>query len=154
MRTAPLAAVFGTLMVLAAAWPSGQTGFAAAAPAAAAVLAGLFYRPAATVAVLLTVAALAVLDVPAVFAAGSGVAAAGYLATRYAGGGGVVVMTVPAATGLLAFTLAGLIGTAIPLRPDWAPLLVPPVLVAVLVLSGAPLLGQRRRGPADADRPG
>jgi enoyl-CoA hydratase len=36
----PVAAVFATLMVLSAAWPAGQAGFAAVAPATAAVLAG------------------------------------------------------------------------------------------------------------------
>ncbi|MGI9126386.1 MAG: hypothetical protein ACR2JM_16825, partial [Mycobacterium sp.] len=44
----PLSVVFAVLMVLAAAWPGGHAGFAAAAPAAAAVLVGVFFRPAAT----------------------------------------------------------------------------------------------------------
>jgi len=143
----PVAAVFATLMVLSAAWPAGQAGFAAVAPATAAVLAGVFFRPAAAVAVLLTVAAVALLDVPPLFAAGSGLSAAAYLVTRHAADRGGVAITVPAAIGLVGFTVVGLIATVVPLNITWAPLLGPAVVVAILVAVGAPMLRQARSEP-------
>ena len=143
----PLSAVFAALMVLSAAWPAGQAGFAAVAPATAAVLVGVFFRPGATVAVLLTVAALALVDVPASFAAGSGLSAAAYLLTRHAADRGGVAITVPAAIGLVGFTAAGLIATAVSLRITWAPLLAPAVVIAILVAAAAPLLRQLRPEP-------
>ncbi len=149
----PLPALFAALMVLTAAWPAGQAGFAAVAPATAAVLIGLFYRPAATVAVVLTAAALAVLAAPALFAAASGVAATAYLITRHATDAGGIAIPFPTAVGVVAFTAAGLLGAAIPLRLTWAPLLVPALAAAILVVVGAPLLRGPRRGPADRDAP-
>lgn len=143
----PVAAVFATLMVLSAAWPAGQAGFAAVAPATAAVLAGVFFRPAAPVAVLLTVAAVALLDVPPLFAAGSGLSAAAYLVTRHAADRGGVAITVPAAIGLVGFTVVGLIATVVPLQITWAPLLGPAIVVAILVAVGAPMLRQVRSEP-------
>lgn len=143
----PVSAAFAALMVLSAAWPAGQAGFAAVAPATAAVLAGVFFRPAATVAVLLTVAAVALLDTPALFAAGSGLSAAAYLVTRHAPGRGGIAITVPAASALVGFTVVGLIVTVVPLRITWAPLLGPAIVVAILVAVGAPMLRQVRSGP-------
>jgi len=137
-------AVFAALMVVAAAWPAGQAGFAAVAPATLAVLVAVFSRPAAAVAVLLTVAAVALVDTPPLFAAASGLGAAAYLVTRHAADRGGVAITVPAATALVGFTVTGLIATTIPLRMTWAPLLAPAVVVAILVLVGAPLLSQVR----------
>ena len=149
MRAAPqpISAVFAVLMVLAAAWPAGQSGFAAVAPATVAVLAGVVYRPAATVAVLLTVAAVALMDVPPLFAAGSGLSAAAYLLTRHAAHPGGVAITVPAAVGLVGFTVVGLIATVVPLQITWAPLLGPAIVVAILVAIGAPMLRQVRSEP-------
>ncbi len=146
----PVAAVFATLMVLSAAWPAGQAGFAAVAPATAAVLAGVFFRPAALGAVLLTVAAAALLDVPPLFAAGSGLSAAAYLVTRHAADRGGVAITVPAAISLVGFTVVGLIATVVPLHITWAPLLGPAIVVAILVAVGGPLLRQVRSEPAPA----
>lgn len=140
MNAGRFSAVFAAMMVIAAAAPAGQQGFAAVAPATAAVLAGQFYRPAATAAVLLTVAALALLDAPPLFAAGSGLGAAAYLITRHAAGREGAAITVPAAIGLVGFTLAGVLTVALPLRVTWAPLVAPAVMVAILVVAGVPLL--------------
>ncbi len=141
------AAIFAAFMVLSAAWPAGQAGFAAVAPATVAVLAGVFFRLAATVAVLLTVAAVALLDVPPLFAAGSGLSAAAYLVTRHAADRGGVAITVPAAIGLVSFTGVGLIATVVPLHITWAPLLGPAIVVAILVAVGGPMLRQVRAEP-------
>ena len=145
--TRPFSAVFAALMVLAAAWPAGPAGFAAVAPATAAALAGVFFRPAATVSVLLTVAAVALLDTPPLFAAASGLSAAAYLITRHAADRGGIAITVPAAIGMVGFSVAGLMATAVPLRITWAPLLAPAVVVAILVAVAAPLLRQVRSEP-------
>lgn len=143
----PLSTVFAVLMVITAAWPAGQLGFAVVAPATLAVLVGVFFRSAASVAVLLTVAAVALIDVPPLFAAGSGLSAAAYLVTRHAADRGGVAITVPAAIGLVGFTVVGLIATVVPLRITWAPLLGPAIVVAILVVVGAPMLRQVRPEP-------
>ncbi len=140
-------AVFAALMVVTAAWPAGQAGFAAVAPATLAVLVAVLVRPAATVAVLLTVAAVTWVDTPPMFAAASGLAAAAYLVTRHAADRGGVVITVATATAMVGFTVVGLIATSVPLRVTWAPLLAPAVVVAILVTVGAPLLRQGRSEP-------
>lgn len=147
MTTRAVSAVFGAVMVLTAAWPAGQAGFAAVAPATAAVLAGVFFRPAAMVAVLLTAAAVALLDLPPLFAAGSGLSAAAYLVTRHAADRGGVAITVPGAIGLVGFTVVGLIATVVPLHITWAPLLGPAIVVAILVAVGGPLLRHVRFEP-------
>lgn len=153
-----LATAFAALMLLSAAWPGGQAGLAAVAPAALAVLAGVFVRAAATVAVLLTGAALVLLDAPALFAACSGLTAAAYLVTRHAVGRGGAAITVPGAIGLIGFTLAGIAATAIPSNLTWVPMLAPALVVALLVVAGAPLLRQARAETAanpapDPERP-
>ncbi len=146
-------AVFAALMVVAAAWPAGRTGFAAVAPATLAVLVAVFFRLAATVAVLLTVAALSLVETTPLFAAGSGLAAAAYLLTRHAADRGGVAITVPAAAALIGFTLVGLIATVAPLPITWAPLLAPAVMVAILVAVGAPLLRRTASDPVSDRRP-
>ncbi|MCB9410924.1 MAG: hypothetical protein H6521_16440 [Mycolicibacterium sp.] len=153
-----LPTVFAALMLLSAAWPAGQAGLAAVAPAALAVLAGVFIRVAATAAVLLTGAALVLLGAPALFAACSGLAAAAYLVTRHAVGRGGAAFTVPGAIGLIGFTLAGILATAVPLRLTWVPMLAPALVVVMLVVAGVPLLRRARGEPAahpalDSDQP-
>ncbi|MCB1265988.1 MAG: hypothetical protein KDB56_15705 [Mycobacterium sp.] len=150
----PLATVFAALMVLTAAWPAGQAGLAAVAPAAVAVLAGVYVRAAATAAVLLTGAALVLLDAPALFAAGSGLSAAAYLVTRHAVGRGGASITVPGAIALVGFTVAGIVATAIPVTLTWVPMLAPALVVALMVVAGAPLLRQARAEPAANPAPG
>lgn len=140
---------FGALMVAAAARPGGPWALAALAVAAVAVPAGVFDRRAATVAVVATVAAIGLGDPAPVFVAVSGLSAAAYLMTRYAGG--AVTLTVPAAAGMLGFAVAGLAVAVIPVRLAWAPLIAPAVVAAILIVVVAPLVAEAVSGPA-ADR--
>ena len=156
-QPAPLlsSTAFGVLMVVAAAWPAGTAGLVTLGVAAVAVLAGLFVRWAATVAVLLTLAGGALTDPPVLFAAVSGLSAAAYLVIRHAAGGQAVTMTMPSVAGLLGFTLAALAAVAVPLRLDWAPLLAPVVIVAILAVAAMPLSGSGVAAlGADSEPPG
>ena len=90
---------FGLLMVGLAADGSHGVAVAAWAAALVAVVAGAVFRPAATLAVLLSVATIVLSDPPLVFVALSGLCAAGYLVCRHAVGGsaGVVLGSWPTA---------------------------------------------------------
>lgn len=143
----------GVLMVAAAAGPAGPLGLAAVGLAGAAVLAGLFVRPAAVVAVLLAIAAMALGDPEPLLAAVSGLSATGYLLTRYADD--AVTLTVPTVLGMVGFTVAGALASAVSLQVTWAPLVAPAVLAAILILVAAPLVAELFTGPtADRDPPG
>ena len=119
---AVFAQAFGILMVLTAARPAGLIGIVVLALSAAALLAGLFYRRAATVAVLLSIGAMALADPSPFFAAVSGLSAAAYLVLRYADDSDAVAVTMPTAVGLLGFTAAGLAATAVDIPVKWVPL--------------------------------
>jgi hypothetical protein len=98
----------------------------AAVVAAAAVLAGSVFRPAATIAVLTTVAVLVLADAPPVLTATSGLCAAAYLVLRH-----TAAVTSPTVLGAVGFTAAGLAAASLPIQLPWVPLLAP---LAVLVL--------------------
>lgn len=135
---------FGAQMALAAAGP-GTPSRIAAALALAAVVAGVFHRPAATAAVLAAVAALALSDPSPLFAAVSGLSAAAYLVIRYAVGAAddtasaAVTVTAPTVAGMLVFSLAAVLAAVLPWRWSWVPLLAPAAVVAILVLAGTGL---------------
>lgn len=142
--------VFGALMV-AAAQPTGRWAVAASAAALVALLAGLFIRPAAVVAVLLTIGGIALSDPVPVLAVVSGVSAAAYLVSRYADA--AVMLTIPTVLGMLGFAAVGLAATAISVRLTWAPLLAPAIMAAILIAVALPLFTES--GPAaDGEPPG
>ena len=141
---AVFAQAFGILMVLTAARPAGLIGIVVLALSAAALLAGLFYRRAATVAVLLSIGAMALADPSPFFAAVSGLSAAAYLVLRYADDSDAVAVTMPTAVGLLGFTAAGLAATAVDIQVKWVPLLAPGVVVAILILVAMPMWSDER----------
>jgi hypothetical protein len=124
--TRAVSTAFGLVMVASAAVQADGPGLVAAVVAAAAVLAGSVFRPAATVAVLLTVAAIVLADAPPVLTATSGLCAAAYLVLRY-----TVTVTSPTVLGAVGFTAAGLAAASLPFQLPWVPLLAP---LAVLVL--------------------
>src|SRR5271166_3380897 len=140
-QPAPLvfSTVFGILMAAACAVHADRPGLVAAALAVAAVLVGLRFRAAATVAVLLIVAAVALSEPPALFAALSGLSATAYLLLRHAVEAGVVTTTWP--------TVMGGVATSVPLHVPWLPVLAPPAAVAVFALAMLPFLGERRTEP-------
>lgn len=141
---------FGVLMVAAGVTPTAPWGLAAAALALIALLAGLFFRPAAMLAVLLTIAGMALGDPAPVLAAVSGLSAATYLVSRFADS--AVTLTVPMAFGMLGFTAAGVVATAVPLQLTWAPLVAPAILAGLLIVVVAPLFADALPGPA-TDQP-
>ena len=124
--TRAVSTAFGLVMVASAAVQADGPGLVAAGVAAAAVLAGSVIRPAATVAVLLTVAAIVLADAPPVLTATSGLCAAAYLVLRHTG-----AVTSPTVLGAVGFTAAGLAAASLPFQLPWVPLLAP---LAVLVL--------------------
>lgn len=130
---------FGVLMVLAAAGAGGVPALITAVLALAAVVAGVFHRSAAVVAVLATVAVLALSEVPPLFAAVSGLCAAAYLVLSYGAGAGVVVMTVPTVVGMAGFTVVAVAAAMLPWRLSWVPLLAPAAVVAIVAMTGAGL---------------
>jgi hypothetical protein len=113
-------------MVASAATQADRPGVIAAVAAAAAVLAGSVFRPAATIAVLLTASVIVLADVPAVLTATSGLCAAAYLVLRH-----TAAVTAPTVVGAVGFTAAGLAAASLPIQLPWVPLLAP---LAVLVL--------------------
>ncbi|OJZ75376.1 hypothetical protein BRW65_05760 [Mycobacterium paraffinicum] len=133
---------FGLLTVALAA--DGAQGPAVAAWVAAliAVLGGAVFRPAATLAVLLSVATIALSDPPLVFVALSGLSAAAYLVCRHAAGAsaGAVLGSWPTVVGAVSFTFAGLVATSFPLQLPWLPLIAPLAALAVYVLAVRPFL--------------
>lgn len=101
-----------------------------------AVLAGVVFRPAATVAVLLVVLVIALGNTPPMLVAVSGFSAAGYLVLRHAA-------TLTAATTIAAvgFTVVGLVATAFPLQLPWSPVLAPLAAFGCYLVATRPLLG-------------
>ena len=81
--TRAVSTAFGLVMVASAAVQADGPGLIAAIVAAAAVLVGSVFRPAAAVAVLLTVAVIVLADAPPVLTATSGLCAAAYLVLRH-----------------------------------------------------------------------
>ena len=108
--------------------------------AAAAVLAGIGFRVAATAAVLLAAAAIVVADAPPMLAALAGLSAACYLVLRYTEGGstGVIGASAPAMVAALGFTFVGVLAASFPFELPWLPLLAPLAVFGIYVLATRP----------------
>jgi hypothetical protein len=137
-----LATACGLLMVAAVGIGSHGPILLAAASAAAAVTIAILFRPAATLAVLLTVGVIVLTSPAPSLAAVSGLAAAIYLVLRHAAGSGIGLDSVSGATLVSAagFTLVGLAATAFPLQLPWLPLLAPLAVFAIYLLATRPFL--------------
>ena len=134
--------VFGVLMVGLAAVGSHGPAVVAAAAALIAVGAGVAFRPAATIAVLLSVATIVASNPSLVFAAWSGLCAAAYLVCCHAVGTpvGVVLWSWPTVIGAVGFTSAGLVATSFPLHLPWLPLAAPLGVLAIYVVATRPFM--------------
>ncbi len=134
---------FGMLMVGSAAVGSHGLAIAAWAAALVAVVAGMTFRPAATLAVLLSVVTIMLSNPPLVLVALSGLCAAAYLVCRHAVGtpARVVMGSWPTAVAAVGFTSAGLIATSFPLQLPWLPLAAPLVALAIYLLATRPFWG-------------
>ena len=137
-----LSTACGVLMVAAVGIGAHGSTRVAATSAVAAVTIAVLFRPVATLAVVLTVVAIALSGPPATVAAVSGLSAAAYLVLRHAASNGAGLDSVSVATMVSAvgFTLVGLVATAFPLRLPWLPLLAPLAVFAVYLLSTRPYL--------------
>jgi hypothetical protein len=131
--TRAVSTAFGLVMVASAAVQADGPGLIAAVVAAAAVLVGSVFRPAATIAVLLTVTVLAIANAPLVLTATSGLCAAAYLVLRH-----TAAVSSPTVLGAVGFTVAALAAAAIPIQLPWVPLLAPPAVLALYVLMTRP----------------
>ena len=138
-----LAAVFGLLMVSTAALGSHGLAFAMAVAALIAAVVALAYRPAATLAVLLTVGTIVLSGPSAPLVAVSGFCAAAYLVCRHAIDTpvGTVLGSGPTIIAAVGFTFAGLVATAFPLQLPWLPLVAPLAVLAIYVLATRPFVG-------------
>ena len=130
-------------MVAAAAVGSHGPPLVAGAAAVVAVGVGIAFRPAATVAVLLSVAVIVMSNPSHVLAALSGLCAAAYLVCRHAVGepAGVVIGSWPTVVAATGFSFAGLVATSFPLELPWLPLAAPLAVLAIYVLATRPFLG-------------
>ena len=133
-------AAFGLLMAAAAEVQAHGMAFVAGSLAMLAVLAGLRFRPAATVAVLLTLTAIVLSDPSPVFAALSGLSAAAYLVLRHGEPAGVVTATRPTMVAAVGFTFAGVVATSFSPQLPWLPLLAPLAVFGIYVLASRPFV--------------
>ena len=132
-----LATGFGVLMVAAAlAGMSGRPVIGVAVAAMVAVPVAAVFRPAATLAVLLTVAIIGWQGTAPLPTAICGLCAVAFLVLSYTTA--VTAATAIAATG---FTFVGLVATAFPLQLPWLPLVAPPAVFAGYLLAVRPFLG-------------
>lgn len=137
-----LSAASGVAMVAAAGIGAQGPARILAASAVIAVAVATLFRPVATLAVLLTIGAMALSTPQAALAASAGLFAAVYLVLRHAAAGAVGLNAVSGATVVSAvgFTVVGLVATAFPLRLPWLPLLAPLAVFAVYLLATRPFL--------------
>jgi hypothetical protein len=131
--TRAVSTAFGLLMVASAAVQADGPGVIAAIAASAAVLVGSVFRPAASIAVLLTVSVVVFADAPPVLAATSGLCAAAYLVLRH-----TIAITSPTVLGAVGFTAVGLAAASLPIQLPWVPLLAPLVVLMLYVLVTRP----------------
>jgi hypothetical protein len=135
-----LSTAFGLVMVAASGFQTDGPALVLAMLAAVAVLAGIAFRVAATVAVLLAAAAIVVFGAPPMLAALAGLAAACYLVLRYSEGGSIRVegASAPAMLAALGFTFVGVLAASFPFELPWLPLLAPLAVFGIYVLATRP----------------
>jgi hypothetical protein len=128
-RNARVTVPFGLLMAAALAVDTHRWSAPAAAVVAAAVVAGMWLRGAATVAVVATTGALVICDTAPVLVTMCGLAAATYLVLDH------TRLTQPTAVSMVGFTAVGTLGTVIPLGPGWLALLAAPAVVILIAVA-------------------
>lgn len=133
-----LSAGFGLLMAALPLTHASPVAAGVGAAAVVAVLAGIIIRPAAVLAVSLTVAVIALAGIAPTLAAACGLCATAYLVLRH-----TTAVTAPTAVAAVGFTVVGLVGTAFPLRSPWLPLVAPPAVLGCFLLATGPFLASR-----------
>ena len=138
--TAP-ATAFGLLMVAATEVQTAGPALIGALLAAAAVVVGIRWRPAATLAVVISIGLIALRDPAPAFAALSGLSAVGYLVLRHSGGSVGQTVTPPTVVAALVFAAAGLAATTIPVELPWVPLFAPVAVIVIYAMVVRPFTG-------------
>jgi hypothetical protein len=133
-----LSTAFGLVMIAAAAVQADDAAMIVAGSTTFAVLMGNIFRPAATLAVLMSAAVIVLTDAPAMLAALSGLCAACYLVLRH-----TAIITAPSVIGAVGFTAAGLAAVSMPLQLPWVPLAAPLAVLTLVALSSRPFWGGR-----------
>ena len=143
-----LSTAFGLVMVAAAGFQTAGNAFLAAIVALVAVLGGIVFRVAATLAVLLAAAAIVFADAPPMLAALAGLSAACYLVLRHIEGGSASAIgaSAPAMLAALGFTFVGVLAASFPFELPWLPLLAPLAVFGIYVLATRPFYKEGRGG--------
>lgn len=128
---------FGFLMVGAAAFRADGPAVVVAGVAVAAVVASAWWRPAATVAVVLAVATVVLADSAPMHTLLAGLAAAVYLVLRHTD------PTVPTMAFAVGFAVVVAVAVALPVQVPWLPLAAPLALLAGYLLALRPFLRSR-----------
>lgn len=139
-----LSAGCGLLMVATVGAQTSGIAVLVAALAAISVLAAIQFRVAATLAVLLDVAALAIVNPSPTLAATSGVLAAAYLGLRHTTGSAASAATLPTISCVVMFTAVALWATTLPVRLPWAPLAAPIIVLIMYLLATHPFPRRNR----------
>ena len=126
------AVAFGVVMVAAAAHRVHGLGVVAAAAALAAVAVSVWWRPAATVAVLLAVLTIVLAGAAPIHTVLAGLTAAVYLVLRHTN------PTAPTAFFAVGFAAAAAVAVALPVQVPWLPLVAPLALLAGYLLALKP----------------
>jgi hypothetical protein len=143
MMVSWLSPAFGVLMVASTGVGSHDgPALVAALVALVMVAVGMVFRPAATLAVVLVVAAIALTDPAPMLVAMSGLAASLYLVLRHANGR-LVTASVPTVVAAAGFTTVGLAATSFPVQLPWLPLAAPLAVLAIYLLATRPFLDDR-----------
>ena len=135
-RTLPM--LFGVWMVGAAAYRADGSAVFVAAAAVVAVVWSVWWRPASTAAVLLTVLTVALAGPAEMFTALAGLSAAAYLVVRHTN------PTAPTMVSAVGFTAAGTVAVAVPATVPWLPMAAPLALLVGYLVAVRPYLAARR----------
>ena len=135
-RLLPL--VFGVLMIVAAAYRADGSAVFVATAAVVAVAWSVWWRPASTAAVLLTVLTVALAGPVEMFTALAGLSAAAYLVVRHTN------PTAPTMVSAVGFTAAGTVAVAVPVTVPWLPMAAPLALLVGYLVAVRPYLAARR----------
>lgn len=119
---------FGLLMAAAPAIDNHRWSPLSGVLVAAAVVAGMWLKGAAAIAVVTATGALVICDTAPILAGLCGLAAAAYLVLCH------TRLTAPTAVSMVGFTAAGTVGLVIPVGPGWLALLAAPVVVILVAV--------------------
>ncbi|MBB2769762.1 hypothetical protein [Mycolicibacterium monacense] len=148
-----LPSVFGVLMVAAVGYRADGPALVTAVAALVAVTVSVWWRPAAVVAVVLTVSAVVLAPSAPMSTALAGLAAAAYLVLRHNDRHGEARATPPTMVAAVAFALTATAVVALPVDIPWLPLAAPVALLVGYVLTLRPfsdfgVLGRAQHDPA------